>query len=162
MNRLSELDSWYRRILPTTIATRMPSFIDKNELIDLCSWKMKRGTYRARNLALVKSNSHDSVKESSRLAFTQIPDLRKPVTTLCGLAGVGPATASGVLAAFRPDLFPFFDEDVAKQIPGLGSIAFTPTWYQNYADALRRRAASLASPWNAHSVGQALWAQSIS
>ena len=104
---------------------------------------MKRGVYRARNLVLVKSNSEAEVFERSRRAFSEIPDLRKPVAQLAELAGVGAATVSAVLAALRPDLFPFFDEDVADQIPGLGKVAFTQAYYFRYGDALRARAASL-------------------
>ncbi len=88
-----------------------------------------------------------------------------PVSLLSGLAGVGPATASAVLAGYSPALFPFFDELVAQQIPGLGAVAFTAPYYQRYAAALRERAAKLDQHcehlgWTAHAVSQALWAAS--
>ena len=66
--------------------------------------------------------------------------------------------ASAVLAAARPDIYPFFDEVVAQQIPGLGPVAFTPAYYGRYADRLRARAGELGGGWTAHAVGQALWA----
>jgi len=84
---------------------------------------------------------------------------------LSQLAGVGPATASGVLACIAPVLYPFFDELVAMQIPGLGKVAFTATYYQRYAAQLRERAARLQKAcahfeWTAHAIGQALWSAS--
>ena len=80
------------------------------------------------------------------------------------LDGVGPATASAVLAVYRPDLYPFFDEWIGKQIPDLGKVAFTPSYYWKYADALRGKARELTKKckeeWSAHDVGQALWVAS--
>src|SRR3712207_8361368 len=51
----------------------------------------------------------DEVVAASRRAFAAIPDDRAPLRLLGELKGVGPATASAVLAAYRPDLYPFFD-----------------------------------------------------
>jgi hypothetical protein len=164
VNRLPELDQWYRLTLPVLLKSRHPAFIGKDELINAAEWKMKRGVYRGRNLALVKRNSEDDVKSISEQAFAAVPDVRKPIPLLRSLSGVGPATASAILAAFRPDLFPFFDEDVARQIPDLGKVSFTQSYYSRYRDALRSRARSLTdsspSPWTAQDVAQALWAAS--
>ena len=69
---------------------------------------------------------------------------------LTRLAGVGPATASAVLATAAPAVYAFFDEVVATQIPGLGPVAFSSGYYQRYAEALaatrRRPGRSLPSP----------------
>ena len=60
---------------------------------------------------------------------------------------------------------PFFDEDVAVQIPALGPVAFTLPYYLRYADALRARAITLrencGTTWNAHTVGLALWSATL-
>ena len=85
------------------------------------------------------------------------------MTLLCKLAGVGPATASALLATLHPESYPFFDEVVAAQIPELGPVEFTPKYYQQYAAALRQRCATLnaadAQPtWTPHAVDLALWA----
>ena len=73
---------------------------------------------------------------------------------------MGPATASGIAAAAAPHVYPFFDELVGAQIPGLGAVAFTPAYYARYADAIRERAARLGSSWTPVKVEQALWAHS--
>jgi hypothetical protein len=165
VNRLPELDHWYRLTLPKLLERRHPPFIAKEELIEVAEWKMKRGVYRGRNLSLIKKNSEAAVKSTSEQAFAAIPDLRQPISLIGGLSGVGPATSSAVLSAIRPDLFPFFDEDVAKQIPALTSVTFTQSYYFRYAEALRARALKLGSassgPWSAQDVAQALWAAQL-
>ncbi len=158
VSRLADLDLWYRETLPGTIAERTPPHLTHEELVRVTEWKMKRGTWRARNLALVRGNAPAEVARLATEALALIPDLRKPVARLAQLAGVGPATASAVLAAIRPDLYPFFDEDVARQIPDLGPVAFTAAYYARYSYHLRERAAALAAPWTAHAAGLALWA----
>jgi hypothetical protein len=165
VNGLPELDAWYRNELPSIIEARSSAYITLNELEQVTKWKMKRGVWRERNRLLVLSNPSALVKKTSQDAFTLIPDPRKPVDLLSKLAGVGPATASGVLACVAPNIYPFFDELVAAQIPGLGKVAFTATYYQRYAEELRRRAERLNGKcahhtWTAHETSQALWAES--
>ena len=165
VNGLAELDAWYRDELPALIAARSPAHITRAELERVTVWKMKRGVWREHNRLLVQSNAPARVQKTSRAAFAAIPDPRKPVDLLSQLAGVGPATASGVLACIAPVLYPFFDELVAMQIPGLGKVAFTATYYQRYAAQLRERAARLQKAcahfeWTAHAIGQALWSAS--
>ena len=165
VNGLAEIDAWYREQLPARIAARRPAYITLAELEYLTVWKMKRGVWRERNRLLVRGNSSATVRQVSRAAFAAIPDYRKPVDLLSTLAGVGPATASAALAAYAPDIYPFFDELVGAQIPGLGKVAFTAAYYQRYAAALRQRAAQLNKrcaqrAWTAHDLSQALWAHS--
>jgi hypothetical protein len=159
---LDELDEWYHTALPRLLAERDPSFLLRDELVSVTRWKMKRGVWRERNLFLVKGNDEEAVRETSTAAFAAVPDPRKPVALLSQLAGVGPATASAALAAHAPAIYPFFDEVVATQIPGLGPVAFTLPYYLRYAVALRERARQLAAcphqAWTAQAVSQALWA----
>jgi hypothetical protein len=124
---------------------------------------MKRGVWRQRNLLLVEENPDAQVEQTSREAFAAVPDPRRPVSLFIRLAGVGPATASAVLAAYSPGMYPFFDELVAQQMPGMGEVTFTATYYARYADTLRTRAESLNAAcehhaWTANDVGMALWA----
>ena len=160
---LAELDAWYRGALPGLLAARDPAHLTLDELERVTRWKMGRGVWRARNLALVRGNDPGEVRRLGAEAFALMPDPRRPVALLARLAGVGPATASAVLAAARPDVYPFFDEIVADQIPGLGPVAFTLPYYLRYAERLRERAAALATGcpeggWTAHAAGLALWA----
>ncbi|HEX2569879.1 MAG TPA: hypothetical protein VH877_10020 [Polyangia bacterium] len=156
--RLSGLDTWYGQTLPELLRNRQPPYLLRDELVRVTEWKMRRGVWRGRNLALVRQNDAATVERTSRAAFALIPDVRKPVAALAELGGVGVATASAVLASLRPDVYPFFDELIAKAMPGLGAVAFTMPYYLRYAERLRERAVRLGPPWTPHAVGQALWA----
>lgn len=163
VSRLVELDTWYREEFPAALSARTPTSLEHDELIAVTEWKMKRGVWRARNLGLVRGNDPAEVAARGAEAFAALPDPRRPITRLTQLAGVGPATASAVLAAVRPEIFPFFDELIAEQIPDLGLVVFTAGYYARYAEQLRARAEALNAPgqaWTAHTVGQALWAES--
>jgi hypothetical protein len=54
VNGLPELDRWYREELPALVAARKPPTLDLEELSQVVRWKMRRGEWRARNLALVR------------------------------------------------------------------------------------------------------------
>ncbi len=158
VNGLVDLDAWYRLELPKQLSSRVPSFVTRAELVEVVRWKMKRGEWRARNLSLVQGNSDERVRAASTAAFEAVPHPRQPLAILSQLDGVGPATASAVLLALRPELYPFFDDLVARSVPSLDEPKFTLPYYLRYAEALQARAASLAEDWSAHAVGQALWA----
>ena len=154
---LADLDRWYREELPDAITARRAPHVTHAEIVKLAEWKMARGVWRARNLALVRGNDPKLVVQTSTGALAKIPHPTAPITALAELAGVGPATASGVVAAARPDLYPFFDELVAAQVPKLGPVAWTTGYYRRYAEALRERASELAHGWTPVMVERALW-----
>ena len=151
-------DAWYRDELPASIAARREPHITHAELVRVTEWKMSRGVWRARNLALVRANAAALVVETSTDALGMVPDPAAPIATLAELAGVGPATASAVAAAAHPEVYPFFDELVGAQVPRLGTLAFTLGYYKRYAAALRERAAMLGHRWTPVMVERALWA----
>ena len=155
---LPELDRWYRDELPAAISARRAAHVTHDELVRVTEWKMARGIWRPRNLALVRGNPADRVARLSTAALAAIPDPKLPIATLAELDGVGPATASAVAAAAAPEVYPFFDELVAAQIPGMGQVTFTPREYARYAEALRERAAGLGEGWTPVDVERALWA----
>jgi len=156
--RLPELDAWYRDELPALIAARQKPHVTHAEMVRVTEWKMARGVWRARNLALVRGNDAALVERTSAAALARIPHPSEPIAIMSKLAGVGPATASAVVSAAAPDIYPFFDELVAAQIPGVGQVTFTPREYARYADALRDRAARLGGGWTSSDVERALWA----
>jgi len=154
---LPDLDRWYREELPGRIEGRDPPRVTREDLIRLTEWKMARGVWRARNLALVMANPAAEVEEVTARAIEAIPNSRVPIAVLAKLSGVGPATASAVVSAVAPGTYPFFDEIVAGQVPGLGPAAFTLPYYVRYAEALRERSAALGESWTPARVERALW-----
>jgi hypothetical protein len=162
-DKLANLDRWFSEDLPAAIKGREVPSIHLDELQGIAAWKMSRGVWRERNRVLISTNSPESVERASSQAFAAVPDPRAPIAALSSLAGVGPATASAALAAYAPEVYPFFDEVVAGQIPSLGPVAFTAKFYAAYSDALRERAGQLSRncshrTWTPHDVAQALWA----
>ena len=153
--KLPEWDRWYREELPALISSRNPAHLTHSELVRLTEWKMARGVWRAPNLVLVRGNDPAVVEETSTRAFAKIPHPTAPISELAKLKGVGPATASAAAAAIAPDLYPFFDEIVAAQLPGLGPVAWTLGYYARYADALRTAASDLG--WTPTHLERALW-----
>jgi hypothetical protein len=156
--RLPDLERWYRIELPNAIARRVAPHILHAELVRVTEWKMARGISRGRNLALVKRNPPEAVVETSGRALSRAPDPTAPIAELARLSGVGPATASAVAAAAHPETYPFLDELVAAQVPGLERVAFTLGYYRRYAEALQARAGRLGPQWTPVQVEQALWA----
>jgi hypothetical protein len=155
--KLPELDRWYREELPDVIRSRAKPHVELSELARLTEWKMARGVWRAPNLVLVRGNAPSLVIETSTAALASVPHPKNPIATLATLAGVGPATASAAVSAFAPGIYPFFDELVAAQVPGLGAVKWTIGFYVPYAAALRARAAELGDGWTPVMVEQALW-----
>lgn len=155
---LLELDRWYHEELPTAIAKRKAPHVTHDEMVRVTEWKMARGIWRPRNLALVRGNPPEKVASTSTRALAAIPDPQIPIAILAQLDGVGPATASAVASAAAPTVYPFFDELVGAQVPGLGAVAFTPVYYRKYATALRARADELGGGWTPVMVERALWA----
>lgn len=150
-------DRWYHTELPTHITRRSPAYVTHDELVRITEWKMARGVWRARNLVLVRGNATETVEGATREAFALVPHPSAPIARVAELSGVGPATASAVLAAYAPETYAFFDEIVASQVPGLGAVAYTLSYYKRYAQALRERAAALGGDWTPARVERALW-----
>jgi hypothetical protein len=159
VDRLPELDRWYREDLPALIAARHPVHLTHEELVRVTEWKMARGVWRARNLVLVRGNDAEAVTTTSRDAFSRIPHPTAPIARLAKLKGVGPATASAAVSAAAPEIYPFFDELVAAQLPGLGPVAWTLGYYAQYADALRSAALALEGEWTPSLLERAIWAK---
>ena len=155
---LAALDTWYRAELPALIASRASPHVTLAELVRITEWKMHRGVWRAPNLVRVKSNDAALVIDTTTRGLARIPHATAPVKEIATLDGVGPATASAVAAAAAPDTYPFFDELVAAQVPGLGAVAWTLGFYAKYAETLRLRASALGGGWTPVMLERALWA----
>ena len=155
--KLPEIDMWYRDELPAIIASRRLVHITLPELVRVTEWKMHRGVWRAPNLVRVKSNPAETVIETTVRGFARCPHPTQAIGEIASLDGVGPATASAIVAALLPTVYPFFDELVAAQIPDLGPVKWTLGYYAKYAEFLRVRASELGASWTPVMVERALW-----
>lgn len=80
---------------------------------------------RPRLMDFVKGLDDAVVESASRKAFAALPDLKRAITELTVLKGVGPATASAVLAAYAPDVAPFMSDEVGFVCCTKCSVHFT-------------------------------------
>lgn len=64
----------------------------------------------------VSSLDESMVESASQKAFQALPDILKAVSELTVLKGVGPATASAILAAYAPEVAPFMSDEVELNI----------------------------------------------
>lgn len=157
--KLPQDDEWWRTQLPGLLAEEEVEF-GAAELSRLMRWKLARGKWRSLQ-GMVEENSDKTVRAAVAAAFgaeaADTESLRTAVQALTGpLRGVGPATASALLAAKMPALAPFMSDEAMEGIRALGQRQYTLKHYLAFAEALRDRAAELGE-LNAEEVGRAMW-----
>lgn len=159
-SKLVEDDTWWRKELPDQI--RSAKKISKADLERLMRWKLARGKFRPALTALIKRNSAASVEAHSADAFKEMGrgELRPAIVCLTRLSGVGPATASAVLAAGWPDIAPFMADEAMEADPELGQRKYTLRHYMDFADSMKQVADTLGDDWTPELVGRALWSES--
>ncbi|KAL3734971.1 hypothetical protein ACJRO7_024176 [Eucalyptus globulus] len=161
---LLPLDDFYRRRLPALVRGRDPDpFVTRSELAQLMQWKLARGKWRPRLLEFVLSLDEEAVESSSRKAFGSLPDVSKAVSELTVLKGVGPATASAVLAAYAPDVAPFMSDEA--MVAALGhSKDYSLKQYLRFVEKLQAKAKELSAEgqlFTPSDVERALWSSAI-
>ncbi|KAF5939678.1 hypothetical protein HYC85_023937 [Camellia sinensis] len=172
---LVSLDHFYTTELPPLIHQRNPNpHITTSELSKLMQWKLTRGKWRhslslslqlyiymcmPRLLDFVSSLDEALVKSASQKAFQSLPDISKAVSELTVLKGVGPATASAVLAASAPDVAPFMSDEA--MVAALGnSKDYTLKQYILFVDKLQAKAKELSAKGDTFTpsdVERAVW-----
>ncbi|KAL3734972.1 hypothetical protein ACJRO7_024176 [Eucalyptus globulus] len=118
---------------------------------------------RPRLLEFVLSLDEEAVESSSRKAFGSLPDVSKAVSELTVLKGVGPATASAVLAAYAPDVAPFMSDEA--MVAALGhSKDYSLKQYLRFVEKLQAKAKELSAEgqlFTPSDVERALWSSAI-
>ncbi|KAL8030125.1 hypothetical protein ABFS82_14G264600 [Erythranthe guttata] len=161
---LIPLDDFYRNELPNLLHKRNPNpYITTDELSKLMQWKLARGKWRPRLLSFVSSLDDAVVRDASGKAFASLPDVSKAVSELTVLKGVGPATASAVLAAYAPDVAPFMSDEAMVAVVG-DSKDYSLKRYLVFAEKIQIKAKELSSPediFTPSDVERALWSSTI-
>ncbi|XP_023872656.2 uncharacterized protein LOC111985245 [Quercus suber] len=161
---LISFDDFNRHQLPPILRSRNPNpYITTAELSKLMQWKLTRGKWRPRLLDFVSSLDEAVVKSASENAFQSLPDVSKAVSELTVLKGVGPATASAVLAAYAPDVAPFMSDEA--MVAALGnSKDYSLKQYLLFANKLQTKAKELSSEnetFTPSDVERALWSSAM-
>ncbi|XP_041672131.1 uncharacterized protein zgc:112496 [Cheilinus undulatus] len=164
--KLLSLDKWYQEELPTLISSRPDKHITQSELVKLMEWKLTRGKFRPRLQQLVASNSEDTVENCSRKAFSLLPDVQAAIAELSTLKGVGPATASAVLAAGAPEQTAFMSDEAMESVPGLKPIQYTAKHYALFLEKMVEHTQKLnkvdpQQDWTPHRLELCLWAMTV-
>ena len=87
---------------------------------------------------LALSNENEQVESTTRLAASQPPSTA--IKTLSTLHGIGPATASALVALFDPLNEPFFSDEAVEAV-GMGKATYTVKALNQYRTAMQARQA---------------------
>ncbi|XP_029382992.1 uncharacterized protein LOC115059584 isoform X2 [Echeneis naucrates] len=156
----------YQEELPKIISSRPGKHITMSELVKLMEWKLTRGKFRPRLQQLVASNSEETVEKCSRKAFSLLPDVHAAISELSSLKGVGPATASAVLAAGAPEQTAFMSDEAMESVPGLKPIQYTAKHYALYLGKMLDQTEKLnkvdpQQDWTPHRLELCLWTWTV-
>ncbi|CAI5724655.1 unnamed protein product [Hyaloperonospora brassicae] len=142
-SELAALDDWYLTAFPAIVHTRAPlPYVQKSELERILKWKLTKGKWRPQLLKFVTALSEREVEDASRTAFGQLKsgDVRAAIEALCVLKGVGPATASAVLAAHDGSV-PFMADEALEAIADtIGPRKYTLPHFLRFAEELCAKA----------------------
>ena len=115
--KLTRLDEWFFHRLTVDVRARTPPCMTAKELVDMVDWKMTRGKVRPNLLNFAKAHSEATVKDATRDAIARLrsasrtEDIPRALEPAVKLKGIGPATASAVLAC-ADDSVPFMCDDL--------------------------------------------------
>ena len=117
--RLVDWNRWLEQDCPRIVKGTGKLGMADMEIV--MQWKITKGKFRPL-MSLLRSNSDQDVEDATRKAFQLLdkkPRFRPPVEALCSLRGIGPATASAVLAHVRPQQYAFMSGNHARSLrPG--------------------------------------------
>ncbi|KAM4698309.1 uncharacterized protein WCC33_013879 [Rhinophrynus dorsalis] len=163
--KLLMLDKWYQEELSSCISARPKKYLTREELVKLMEWKLTRGKFRPRLQQLAASNPKEAVESCTGKAFNLLPDVSAAITELCQLKGIGPATASAILAAGVPELTAFMADEAVESVPGLIPVQYTLKHYLLFLEELRKKAVMLSEAskekWTPHRVEICLWTWAV-
>ncbi|XP_063077641.1 uncharacterized protein zgc:112496 isoform X2 [Engraulis encrasicolus] len=164
--KLLALDKWYQEELPKLISARSEPHVTRDDLSKLMEWKLTRGKFRPRLQQLIESNSAETVMSCSKKAFALLPNVEAAITELSTLKGMGPATASAVLAAGAGDEAAFMADESVESIPELRPVQYTAKHYRLYLDKITQKTKHLntvdsGKDWTPHKVELCLWAWAV-
>eukprot|EP00899_Mesostigma_viride_P017697 jgi/Mesvir1/25929/Mv20923-RA.1 len=151
--KLAEYDDFYRNELPARIKSRSPPFLTKDELLRVVDWKHTRGQFRP-NRRHVEGIPEATIKDVSAAAFKalgnkpSVDGLATAISLLSGkeMKGVGPATATAILAACDESIPFLADEALAAVVPdkwAVESSRYTAPTVAEFTQRLRDKSHTL-------------------
>ncbi|KAI6713545.1 hypothetical protein PZA11_005815 [Diplocarpon coronariae] len=122
---LEELDKFRYQVAPMNFSKNTGRNINMSDLKKLVDWKLTHGVYRPSLRKLVASNSDEQVEASLSDAFAVYAKNPSDIAAVIekikvDLKGVGPATASLILAVHDPQNVVFFSDEVFRWLTAGG------------------------------------------
>jgi hypothetical protein len=165
---LVSLDKWLWADFPQVVSRRSSPCCTKEELTRIMQWKLLRGKNRPALLNLIRQNSEDSVHSISQEAFGLLHNnsssssdsstisWKAALSKLTELRGVGPATASAVLAPLVENI-PFMADETLEAVTHQKR-DYTLKAYESMHIALHELCRdSLGGRLSPEEAGKALW-----
>ena len=140
---LIDLDLWWRNEYVKLLHERDPKYLDEKDLQKVMRWKISRGKDRPMLMGLLRQNSWNAA-----------------MTALMALKGVGPATASAILAPLDPINCPFMADEVLESTTNKKR-EYTFKAYEKMRSILCQKSSKMSTNWSPELLGRALWAQAI-
>ncbi|KAM3086521.1 hypothetical protein ACMFMF_000469 [Clarireedia jacksonii] len=146
---LAELDR-FRYVEAPQKFKKGASTLTIKDLEKLVDWKLRHGAYRPGFLKKVAKNSDEKVKGATEDAFKHYREHPGDITEVISkikepLQGIGPATASLILAIHDPDHVIFFSDEVYKWLVNEGGLKPNPKYTTKEFEEVHTAAKTLAS-----------------
>ncbi|KAK3114984.1 hypothetical protein LTR53_006113 [Teratosphaeriaceae sp. CCFEE 6253] len=113
---LADLEQQRLNTIPRAVRSRDPQHVTKSELVLLMDWKLAHGKFRFQLKKLIAQNEGVTVKsvtiEAFRMSLSSEKDVKRALSALSTLRGVGPATASLLLSVKDQENIPFFSDQL--------------------------------------------------
>ena len=165
---LIKIDTWYHNVLPKKIKSRgKDAHLTHDEIVQCMKWKLSMGKYNQKLKDLIQMNTPRVVMAETKKAFRALEkrnDLDAAISALSNLKGVGPAFASAVLAAFKPDKVPFMSEESLMSMPDCDEVDYTMKEYKNMVDEMmkcQQRLSNQGGDWTLHKIDMTLFSYFI-
>ncbi|EON98563.1 hypothetical protein UCRPA7_5938 [Phaeoacremonium minimum UCRPA7] len=113
---LAELDRYRYVDAPQSFSLQSAGKVmGLDDVKSLVEWKLRHGKFRPTLMKLVSSNDSSFVQDTikqARISYQKDKDVSAALAILTKLKGIGPATASLLLAILDPEHVPFFGDEV--------------------------------------------------
>lgn len=157
-----EIESEYHRI-GRSFEDESKESITKEDLLTIVRWKFAVGKPRHALMKHLTSNTESLVRELSASSIATARNStesdkdssKKSLEEFAKLKGVGPATASALLALVQPDLFAYMYDEVIECF--LPKRTYTLSTYMVLNKNCSRIARNLGDGWTPSRVATVLW-----
>ena len=162
---LVSLDHWVRCVYPTEVLSR--GHLTLSDLVKIMQWKLLRGKDRPMLQNLIRQNTELNVNKVSRDCLTLLA--KGPtsetwdacIVLMTSLRGVGPATASAILAPLDgTGAIPFMADEVLEACTKTKR-TYTIAYYRAMKAGIDAKASALNHVLSPAELSDCLWAHAI-